>query len=106
MYTGVESVSINSGAQTCTVTGTVEEKKLIEHIRKKVHKQGEVVKVEKKVIEKERVEVKKGKEEVEIDVVKEKEEIKISDKFVPYLIYYPHAPQWFSDENPNACCVM
>ena len=24
---------------------------------------------------------------------------------VPYIIHYVYAPQIFSDENPNACCV-
>ncbi|XP_008786377.2 heavy metal-associated isoprenylated plant protein 4 [Phoenix dactylifera] len=106
---GVHTVKMNRDAQTCTVVGTIEEKKLIEYIRKKANKHGEIVpqKIEKKVEkeeEKKKVEVKDGKEKVE--VVKEKEEVKSKDIVVPYFVHCTHAPDWFSDENPNACSVM
>ncbi|XP_019709272.1 heavy metal-associated isoprenylated plant protein 4 [Elaeis guineensis] len=106
---GVHTVKMNRDAQTCTVVGTIEEKKLIEYIRKKAHKRAEIVpqKIEKKVEkeeEKKKVEVKDGKEKVE--VVKEKEEVKSKEIVVPYFIHCTHAPDWLSDENPNACSVM
>lgn len=107
--TGVHTVKMHRDAQTCTVVGTIEEKKLIEYIRKKAHKHGEILpqKIEKKIEkeeEKKKVEVKDGKEKVE--VVKEKEEVKSKEIVVPYFIHCTHAPDWFSDENPNACSVM
>ena len=103
--TGVHSVKMNRDAQTCTIVSTVEEKKLIQYIRKKLRKQGEIVppKQEKKEEEKKKEEIKESKE-VKVEVAEKKEEVKTI--VVPYFIHCTHAPQWFSDENPNACSVM
>ncbi|PKU60744.1 heavy metal-associated isoprenylated plant protein 4 [Dendrobium catenatum] len=89
---GVHSVKIDRGEQTCTVVGIVEEEKLIEYIHKKAGKRGEIVQQK----------VKKIKE----DESEKKEEVKSKDVAVPYFIHCTHAPQWFSDENPNSCSVM
>ncbi|KAH7687348.1 Copper chaperone domain-containing protein [Dioscorea alata] len=115
---GVHSVKMNREAGTCTVTGTVEEKKLIEYIRRKTKKHVEVVpqkqkeeekkKTEEKVIKEKETEAKGGaKEEVKkVEIVEKKEEVKITEIVVPYFIHCTHAPQWFSDEDPNSCSVM
>lgn len=42
---------------------------------------------------------------IEIHHRETQEEIKIKEN-VPYIIHYVYAPQLFSDENPNSCCVM
>ncbi|RRT43186.1 hypothetical protein GW17_00026056 [Ensete ventricosum] len=102
----IHKVETNRAAQTCTIVGTIKEEELIKHIRKKARKHAEIVpqKVEKKVEEKKvKLEVKDGKEEL---TVEKKEELKTKDVVVPYFIHCTHAPQWFSDEDPNACSVM
>ncbi|THU72997.1 hypothetical protein C4D60_Mb04t18150 [Musa balbisiana] len=102
----IHKVETNRAAQTCTIVGTIKEEELIKHIRKKARKHAEIVpqKVEKKVEEKKiKFEVKDGKEEL---TVEKKEELKTKDVVVPYFIHCTHAPQWFSDEDPNACSVM
>lgn len=100
------------------MTGTVEEKKLIEYIRRKTKKHVEVVpqkqkeeekkKTEEKVSKEKETEAKGGaKEEVKkVEIVEKKEEVKITEIVVPYFIHCTHAPQWFSDEDPNSCSVM
>lgn len=114
-----------------TVQGTIEAEKLLSYVRRKVHKQAELIppkpekKEEKKVEKKEEKKVEKKEEEKK--VTEKKEELKIvetKDKEIvefteekkvvevktkegnPYFIHYVYAPQLFSDENPNACCVM
>jgi len=96
---------MNRDAQTCTIVSTVDEKKLVDYIRKKLHKQGEIVppKQEKKEEEKKKEEVKEIKE-AKVEVAEKKEEVK--NIVVPYFVHCTHAPQRFSDENPDACSVM
>ncbi|ONK72218.1 uncharacterized protein A4U43_C04F17070 [Asparagus officinalis] len=112
---GIHSVKMNRDAEICTIVGTVEEKKLVEYIRKKLRKHGEIVpqkKEEKK--EEKKGEVKESKEVKVAEVVEKKvtemsekkEEVKTKEIVVPYFIHCTHAPEWFSDENPNACFVM
>ncbi|KAJ0970821.1 hypothetical protein J5N97_018780 [Dioscorea zingiberensis] len=121
---GVHTVKINREAETCTVTGTVEEKKLIEYIRRKIKKHGEIVPQKPKEEEKKKTEEKGSKEKEEEkkktedkggakeeikkveNIVEKKEEVKVTEVVVPYFIHCTHAPQWFSDEDPNACSVM
>ncbi|KAJ7950671.1 Heavy metal-associated isoprenylated plant protein [Quillaja saponaria] len=43
------------------------------------------------------IQVKDEETKVEVNKVKEN---------VPYFIHYVYAPQLFSDENPNACCIL
>lgn len=100
---------MNRDAQTCTIVSTLDEKKLIEYIRRKVGKYGEIVpeKLEKKEEEeKPKGEVIKESKEVKAKVEEKMEEVKPRDIVVPYFIHCTHAPEWFSDENPNACAVM
>lgn len=131
-------------AQSVTVEGTIEVEKLISFLRKRVHKNAEIISIKEQ-----KKEEKKGKEEGKSsETTKEKdhsksgestkkkddnksgestkekgekvgettkiietskghpnEEIKIKDN-VPYIIHYVYAPQLFSDENPNACCIL
>ncbi|WOL05597.1 heavy metal-associated isoprenylated plant protein 3 [Canna indica] len=105
----IHKVETNRGAQTCTIVGTIKEAELIKYLHKKARKHGEVVpqKVEKKEeTKKVKIEVKEGKEHIKVEVEENKEEVKSKDVVVPYFIHCTHAPQWFSDEDPNACSVM
>lgn len=62
---------------------------------------------EKKEVKKEKVtiEVKDTEKIVEFKEVK-KVEAKTKEAEIPYFVHYVYAPQWFSDENLNACYVM
>lgn len=97
---GVHSVKMNRGEQTCTIVGTIEEAKLIKYIHKKTGKRGEVIqqKQEKKP------EVREIKEDE--DEKKEEFFFRSRDLEMPYFIHCTHAPQWFSDEDPNSCTIM
>ncbi|KAK8945636.1 hypothetical protein KSP40_PGU001860 [Platanthera guangdongensis] len=76
--------------QSCAVVGVVEEKKLLKYIHKKTGKRG-------KIIEQKQQEKDEGKEEPKLEL-----EVLLPN----YFIHCTHAPQWFSDENPNACSLM
>ncbi|KAI3906319.1 hypothetical protein MKW92_026484 [Papaver armeniacum] len=98
-------------AQTLTVEGTMESHKLVEYIQKKVRKHAEIVTLkvveEKKEKEVKIIETKKISEEGEAKKIEIKVNKEMASASVPYVIHYVnYAPQWFSDENPNACCVM
>ncbi|XP_020582825.1 heavy metal-associated isoprenylated plant protein 4-like [Phalaenopsis equestris] len=94
---GVYRVKIDRGEETCTIVGIVEEENLIKYIHKKAGKRGEIIRPKQKS------EVKKIKE----DVGEKIEESKSTDVVrAPYFIHCTHAPQWFSDEDPNSCTVM
>ncbi|KAK8944444.1 hypothetical protein KSP39_PZI008460 [Platanthera zijinensis] len=84
---GVESVKMDMKGQSCAVVGVVEEKKLLKYIHKKTGKRGKII------------EQKQEKDEA-------KEEPKLELEVPKYFIHCSHAPQWFSDENPNACSLM
>lgn len=102
-------------AQTLMVEGTIEAEKLVKHIRQKLHKHAEIVtakeikkeaKVEKKEEKIEKIEETKTTTKViDVEEVKEVQE-KLKASNTPYIIHYVYAPQWFSDEDPNACSVM
>ncbi|OVA01270.1 Heavy metal-associated domain [Macleaya cordata] len=117
---GVYSVKTDTKAQTLAIEGTIDSNKLVEYIHKKVHKHAEIMtlkqdakKEEKKGKVKEVLDVKlvestkiteeiKEEKKLEMKVIKES-----STSSVPYIMHYVnYAPQWFSDENPNACSVM
>ncbi|MCL7029164.1 hypothetical protein MKW94_009911 [Papaver nudicaule] len=114
----VYAVRSDLQAQTLTVEGTIESHKLVEYIHKKVRKHAEIVTPlheEIKVEEKKAKEVKKITEAKKISEEAEakKIEVKVNKQMtntshVPQIVYYHvnYAPQWFSDENPNACHVM
>ncbi|KAI3918163.1 hypothetical protein MKX01_041483 [Papaver californicum] len=97
-------------AQTLTVEGTMESHKLVEYIQKKVGKHAEIVTFEveeKKAKEVKIIETKKISEEAEAKKIEIKVNKEMASTSVPYVVHYVnYAPQWFSDENPNACCVM
>lgn len=102
-HAGIHSVKTDIKAQTITIEGAIEEDKLIKYMRKKVHKNVEIIKEKK--------EEKKEKEKVEIKTVEGKEIKKVEgtknkEGEIPYFVHYAYAPQLFSDENPNACSVM
>ncbi|MCL7039254.1 hypothetical protein MKW94_019716 [Papaver nudicaule] len=110
----VYAVRSDLQAQTLTVEGTMESHKLGEYIHKKVRKHAEILTPahEQKAKEvKKIIEAKKISEEAEAEA--KKIEVKVnkqmtSTSHVPHIVYYHvnYAPQWFSDENPNACHVM
>jgi len=126
MNEGIFDVKTDQKAESVTVEGTIEVDKLISFLRKRVHKNVEIVSI--KEVKKEE---KKGKEEgkssettkekdkgestkkkgdettkiIEAREEHQKEEVKIKDN-VPYIIHYVYAPQLFSDENPNSCSIL
>nr|XP_007134283.1 hypothetical protein PHAVU_010G034300g [Phaseolus vulgaris]ESW06277.1 hypothetical protein PHAVU_010G034300g [Phaseolus vulgaris] len=125
-HKGIFDVKTDQKAESVTVEGTIEVEKLISFLRKRVHKNVEIVSI--KEVKKEE---KKGKEEgkssettkekdkgestkkkggettkiIEAREEHQKEEVKIKDN-VPYIIHYVYAPQLFSDENPNSCSIL
>lgn len=109
--------------------------KLILFLKKRVHKNAEVISIKEE--KKEEKKGNKGKEEtkkkedekkssgestkeklgegkssgettkvIEIHHGHTQDEIQIKDKNVPYIIHYVYAPQLFSDENPNSCFIL
>ncbi|XP_058104266.1 heavy metal-associated isoprenylated plant protein 4 [Magnolia sinica] len=117
---GVRTVKIDSKAQTCTVEGTVESQELIKYVQKKFsHKHPEIIVLKEKKVEEKKEKVKedgpqkkeKTKEEKKVEkkvevIWEKKEEEKCEERSAPYFVHCTHAPELFSDENPNACCVM
>lgn len=115
----IYSVKTDMKAQKLTVEGIVESDKLIGYIRKKVHKDAEII-APKPAKEGEKKPEKEGekKEDVKVEQVsiKTTETVEIKEKTqevkttkvdnVPYFIHYVYAPQLFSDENPNACYIL
>lgn len=113
-------------SQTITVETVAESEKIASYVRKALGKHVEIVTAKKEEEKKEKVIVKEKKEEVMVEEKKEKvvvetksgekiEEFKEVNKVevkvkegggAPYFIHYVYAPQWFSDENPNACLIM
>lgn len=93
---------------------TEEEKKKEEEEKKKKEEE----KKKKEDEEKKKKEGEKKKEEVKVEVTKTitqvielKETVKVEgqkdkDGNIPYFVHYVYAPQLFSDENPNACCIV
>ncbi|CAH8299444.1 unnamed protein product [Eruca vesicaria subsp. sativa] len=134
-HKAIHIVKTDTKAQTLTVQGTIESAKLLTYIRKKVHKHAEIVsskteeekkkeeeekkkKKEEEEKKKKEEDEKKKKAEVKVEVTKTttqvvefKEKVKVEgqkdkDGNIPYFVHYVYAPQLFSDENPNACCIV
>ncbi|KAL6567559.1 hypothetical protein OROGR_001227 [Orobanche gracilis] len=110
---GVESVTTDVNNDQVTVKGIVDPDKLVNDIRKKTGKQASIVKdEEKKKEEKKKVDDKKEEKQEENEQVEEddaKTDIIKRFEYLPpkyYYTDYAYAPQFFSDENPNACSVM
>ncbi|KAK6932860.1 Heavy metal-associated domain, HMA [Dillenia turbinata] len=104
---GVEAVETDLANDQVTVKGVVDPAKLVDDVYKKTRKQASIVPEEKKEEEKkedkgENKEGEEGKAEDETKI-----EAKRSEYWPPkYYLEYSNAPQFFSDENPNACSVM
>ncbi|QHO33688.1 hypothetical protein HN51_027355 [Arachis hypogaea] len=110
-HKGIFNVKIDKKVHTVTVEGTIEEEKLISFMKKKVHKNAEVISIkELKMVEKKEVKEegeKSGESTKKKDgeTTKEKDETKTKEN-VPYFIHYVYGPQLFSDENPNSCSIL
>jgi len=124
IYTGIFNVKTDKKAQNLIVEGTIEVEKLTSFLKKRVHKNAEVISIKEQKKEEKKD---KGKEEEKKEEKKDKgkegkssestkvieihhgdtrDEIKIKDNNnVPYIIHYVYAPQLFSDENPNSCSI-
>lgn len=92
---GVESAEADFKSQKCTVRGTMDPKDLVDHIHKKARKRAQVI--PQKKLEKE--------EEQKGDGDGNKTDGGASS-LPRYVVQNCHPPQFFSDENPNACSVM
>ncbi|XP_075111104.1 heavy metal-associated isoprenylated plant protein 4-like [Nicotiana tabacum] len=105
-HKGIHNVKIDFKAQTITVETVLESEKVVTYVRKNFRKHVEIIKKkEEEKKEKVTVEVKTTEKIVELNEVK-KVEAKNKEGEVSYFVHYVYAPQWFSDENPNACSVM
>lgn len=113
-HKGIYNVKSDMKAQTVAIEGTIESEKLIKYIRGKLHKHVEIVSAKeiKKEEKKEKTEEIKKVEEtkttmkvIDVEEVKDVQE-KLKASNTPYIIHYVYAPQWFSDEDPNACSIM
>lgn len=121
---GVETVTTDLGKNQVIVKGTVDPEKLVSDVYKRTRKQASIVKEEEKKAEEEKKEEDK-KEEEKKEEKKEgggeekkegeeggddklKSEIKKSEYWPTskYYMEYSYPPQFFSDENPNACSLM
>ncbi|KAG2299908.1 hypothetical protein Bca4012_011476 [Brassica carinata] len=108
---GVQGLTMDNDKQLVTVKGTMDVKKLVESLSEKLKRPVEIVPPKKdKDKEKESGDKKKGGEGVNMMEYVAAQPYYESAYYPggPYG-YYPvqaHAPQMFSDENPNACVVM
>ncbi|XP_002526528.2 heavy metal-associated isoprenylated plant protein 4 [Ricinus communis] len=118
-HEGIYSVKTNMKTQTLLVQGIIESDKLLAYIRKKVHKNAEIITSkpekmeEKKEVKEAEIKEKQQVEAISINstkLVEFKTEKKVAAQTTegnaPYFIHYVYAPQLFSDENPNACIIM
>ncbi|KAL4312406.1 hypothetical protein GQ457_01G046360 [Hibiscus cannabinus] len=110
---GVESVETDVGNEQVIVKGTVHPTKLVEYICKRTGKQATVVKGEENKQEEKKEEIKTNKENQEEEAKggekdeKQGDDIKRSE-YLPSKYYseFEYPPQFFSDDNPNACSLM
>lgn len=113
LLAAIYNVKSDMKAQTMLIEGSIEGDKLVKHIREKFHKHAEIVSAKevKKEVKNEKEEIKKVEETkntkkvIDVEEVKDVKE-KLKETNTPYIIHYVYAPQWFSDEDPNACSVM
>lgn len=105
--TGVEAVETDVGNDEVTVKGTVDPTKLVDYVYKRTRKQASIVKGEEKKEE-------EAEEESKKETKPEEEEEKRSDDVIKrseylrskYLSELEYPPQFFSDDNPDACSLM
>ncbi|XP_061954538.1 heavy metal-associated isoprenylated plant protein 7-like [Populus nigra] len=116
---GVESVETDLANGQVIVKGVVDPSKLVDDVYKKTGKQASIVKNEEKKEEEKKEEKKEEEKKQEKEgEKKEGEEEKEGDDKKPnikkseywpskyYSDQYAYAPEFFSDENPNACSIM
>ncbi|KAF3615152.1 Transthyretin-like protein isoform 1, partial [Capsicum annuum] len=108
-HKGIHNVKTDFKTQTITVETILESEKVVTYVTNKFGKHAEIVKKKeeetKKVLEEVTTEGENIKKIVEFKEV-EKVEAKSKEGEIPYFVHYVYDPQWFSDENPNACCIM
>nr|GMC86623.1 heavy metal-associated isoprenylated plant protein 3 [Ipomoea batatas]GME16037.1 heavy metal-associated isoprenylated plant protein 3 [Ipomoea batatas] len=99
-HKGIHNVKTDFKSQTITVETVAESEKIASYVRKALGKHVEIVTAKKE-------EEKKSGEKIEEFKEVNKVEVKVKEGGgAPYFIHYVYAPQWFSDENPNACLIM
>ncbi|WJZ96042.1 hypothetical protein VitviT2T_014766 [Vitis vinifera] len=113
-FPGVESVTTDVANDQAIVKGIIEPAKLVDYVNKKTRKQAYIVKDEEKKEEEKKEEKKEGQEGEKKDEEEgkgeddKKTDVKRSEYWPTkdYLEFASYPPQYFSDENPNACSVM
>ncbi|XP_038710476.1 heavy metal-associated isoprenylated plant protein 7-like isoform X2 [Tripterygium wilfordii] len=120
---GVESVETDLANAKVTVKGIVDPTKLVDDVYKKTRKQVSIVLPEEKKEQDKKEDEEKKKEEENQEKKKEEKEDDDDDEskkngdmmkrndYWPSKYYMEYAnsgypPQFFSDENPNACSIM
>ncbi|XXG40567.1 hypothetical protein AAC387_Pa01g1250 [Persea americana] len=107
---GLELVALDLQKDLITLKGTIDFKVFVTYLQDKMKRKVEIVPPKKEDEgKKDKQGQKKGKEEGN----EKKNEEGVSENKMDYWGYgyydpieYVHAPQYFSDENPNACSVM
>ncbi|XP_039060013.1 heavy metal-associated isoprenylated plant protein 7-like [Hibiscus syriacus] len=101
----VESVETDVRNDQVTVKGTVDPTKLVEYVYKRTGKQATIVKDEERKEEEKNEQETKKENQVEDD--KKSDDNKPSEYFPSkYYSDLDYPPQFFSDDNPNACSLM
>ncbi|PKU73772.1 Heavy metal-associated isoprenylated plant protein 26 [Dendrobium catenatum] len=103
---GVESVETDFVNEQVTVKGFVDPTSLIEDVYRRTKKQASIVPMEEKKEEENKPSEEKKEEKSEEE---KKEETKKLEYLPPKLFLeyaYAYPPEIFSDENPNACCIV
>ncbi|MBA0868940.1 hypothetical protein Goshw_020847 [Gossypium schwendimanii] len=112
---GVETVETDVGNDKVTVKGTVDPTKLVDYVYKRTGKQASIVKGEEKKEEQQQQEAeKKPAEEANKETKPEEEDDRKGDDVIKrseylqskYFSELEYPPQFFSDDNPNACSLM
>lgn len=118
MQTGVETVDTDVRNHQVIVKGDVDPTNLVDYVYKKTRKQVSIVKdeenkeEEKKEAEKtqdagEKKEEDQGKGDGDGDDDKKMGDIQRSEYYSSkYYSEFAYPPQYFSDDNPNACSLM
>ncbi|XP_028553062.1 heavy metal-associated isoprenylated plant protein 7-like isoform X1 [Dendrobium catenatum] len=113
---GVESVETDFVNEQVTVKGFVDPTSLIEDVYRRTKKQASIVPMEEKKEEENKPSEEKKEEKSEEEKkeeTKEEDDGKFNAKKLEYLppklfleYAYAYPPEIFSDENPNACCIV
>ncbi|KAL0921853.1 hypothetical protein M5K25_008967 [Dendrobium thyrsiflorum] len=114
---GVESVETDFLNEQVTVKGFVDPTNLIENVYRRTKKQASIIPIEEKKEEEnkplEEKKEDKSEESEKKEETKEEDDSKLNAKKLEYLppklfleYAYAYPPEIFSDENPNACCIV